>query len=142
MLKLLKRPTRNTYLVELYEKGETYQAIADRVGLTRQRVFQIVGKRVAPNGYMLVAEAAPVMGACLATVIKRIQSGELKAIRRGNLWYVVPVIRLCPCGHPVASARNIYCSADCRSSADMASHKRAGWRRFKGGDASERPRVV
>lgn len=47
---------RRDYMISLYEQGLTYSQIAKMVGISHQRVFQLIGGRVRPHPVNITPE--------------------------------------------------------------------------------------
>jgi len=111
---------RNQVIVELREHGKTLQEIGDLVGLTRERVRQILEERNGNVKLITCPMLAEELGVGVQTLYNFL---ERVGIERRYYWqshditlvkYLFAKNHACRmCGQPVGPHRWVYCSDEC-----------------------------
>lgn len=86
-MKKQDRDMRLTQMIRLREQGWSFQAIADNLGLSRQRVYQLIGKRNIAYFKPITPKQCKFVGLCEWLNKKSISIAELIRQVRGEHKY-------------------------------------------------------
>lgn len=144
-----KRPpvweTYNGQIASMRRQGHTLQAIGDTMGVTRERVRQIIKKhyetveRGKPASLFTTAEIIQLTGLPANTISYYHRGGVIKSTNASVKYplYSMDALkaildyRQCDiCGKPIPTRRHTYCSSRCAKEGTRRSHSRCLWRIF------------
>ena len=136
---------KGDYILEQRRLGASLRMIAPEVGVSAERIRQLLEKRFGTTELRLTYstfEIAELTGLSPVTVWKRVKEGvikpvldSMKAQGRGMFFeadVIVTLMRYCPiCGNPVMRYKAIkYCSPECSVKGEKESRQRTSWRHY------------
>ena len=131
------RATRIAQVSRCLKDGYSYADVARKLGLSRQRVWQIAQKySLSPPPVFGPVEAARKWNCSETTICGLIKRGVIRAEKKRGRWDILTKEnpRLCLiCGKPIPKGRNKYCSEEHYELAMLENRRRSMWRRFKEG---------
>ena len=110
---------RNDYIISKLKEGLTEAAVGRELGLSRQRVNQIIRNLKAkpnPDSYITISQLAFYLSLNKDTVRSAMRSGKLSFVKFGSRYFIPKsdiFARKCPCGRPVPISKKKYCSMEC-----------------------------
>ena len=131
----MDRASRIGQILLWLRSGYSYADVARKLGVSRQRVWQIAKRyKLTPTPVFSAGEAAKKWNCSEATVHELIRRGIVRAEKKGRYWNILTKEnpRLCLiCGKPIPKGRMKYCSPNHNELATLKNRKQGMWRRFR-----------
>lgn len=132
--------TYNGYLADKREAGATLEDIGKEVGISRERVRQILVRHYGTTkmtSLLTTAQLAQLMNLSETTIGEYRKAGIIKPANDSSRHFLygtdaiiaISTFRRCRiCDKPLSAGKLSYCSPECRKIGDYESHKRCQWR--------------